>query len=266
MEKRQLILVPTAGLCNRMNAILCAIALQKDLSWDINVFWEKDEDCCADFYDLFMPIPNVNVHKLTSWFYKPGVKKNLFLPYLLRRFHFDLCLNGNKSTFKDIKSTLLSAQSIYIHSFNRFSTQDITYSIHKYFTPAPSIQEMIADVTKTYSSNTIGVHIRRTDNIKAIENNPLEKYHDLISKELAKNPGTCFYIATDDESIKEELRATFGNCIITRKNVINRNTLEGMREAVVDLYCLAKTNIIIGSSHSTFSLMASWLYNTQLVI
>lgn len=266
MSNRNLILVPTAGLCNRINAILCALALQKELQWKINVYWQKSKDCCADFSELFMPIPNVSVQPLTKWTYLPGSKRNLFLPYLFRLFSFDLCLDGNKSTYIDIKDKLLTAQEIYIHSFNRFSIQDITHSVHEFFVPQPQIQEKINSITACYTSNTIGVHIRRTDNVLAIKENPIEKYHHMISQELNTNPETRFYIATDDETTKEELTQIFGDRIITRKNVLNRNTSEGMQEAVIDLFCLAKTNKIIGSSHSTFSLMASWLYNTPLIV
>ena len=56
-------LVPHSGLCNRMNAILSAIALVKHYGdkYPINIYWEKSKECYADFDELFLPITCENV-------------------------------------------------------------------------------------------------------------------------------------------------------------------------------------------------------------
>lgn len=266
MNTRKLTLVPTAGLCNRMNAILCAIALKKTLEWDICVYWGNTKDCRADFQDLFTPIDGISIHKLTKPWLIPGTKKNFFVPFLLRRLYYDLCLNGNKSTFKDITPLLKKKKNIYIHSYNRFSIQDITSSISKIFIPAKDIQEIINKTTASYSKNTIGIHIRRTDNQAAINDSPLEKFQTIIEKELHENPNVRFYLASDEQEVKNSFYRKYGDAIITRNIPLNRDSIEGMKEAVVDLYCLAKCSKIIGSSNSTYSMMASWIYNIPLIV
>ena len=45
----------------------------------------------------------------------------------------------------------------------------------------------------------------------------------------------------------------------------SRNTYEGMRFAVVDLYCLSKTSYIIGSYFSSYSHIASVLGGISVV-
>lgn len=266
MNTRKLILAPTAGLCNRMNAILCAIALKKTLDWDIQVYWENTKDCKVDFQDLFLPIEGISVNRLLNFWMKPGTKKNLYIPYIIRKLYFDLCLDGNKSTFKDITPMLLKKKHIYIHSYNRFSTQDITESVGKIFKPTPELQKSIDETTSQYTNRTIGIHIRRTDNAAAIDNNPLEKFQSIMEQEIAKYPSVKFYLASDDQEVKQRFCKLYKDKVITRDIPLCRDSKEGMKEAVIDLYCLAKCSKIIGSSHSTYSMMASWLYDAPLIV
>ena len=74
----QITLVPTAGLCNRMNAILSAIALNQHYHYPINIYWEKTSDCCAEYTDLFQPIEieDITISSLHKFYLKPGGKNN----------------------------------------------------------------------------------------------------------------------------------------------------------------------------------------------
>lgn len=58
----------------------------------------------------------------------------------------------------------------------------------------------------------------------------------------------------------------YGSRIITSNNEISQNTTEEMRSAVKDLYCLSKTNKIIGSAYSSFSEIAAELDSIKLKI
>ena len=261
-----LTLVPTAGLCNRINAILCAIAISKVTDLNTQIYWEKSSECYADFSDLFQPIQGFPVHKLTSFVLKPGNAKNLFLPSILRKLMLKKCHNGEKTTFVDILPMLREQENIYINSSNRFSVQDITKSVGEIFRPIDILEEKINNIVSEFSDETIGIHIRRTDNVQSISESPIERFEQFIEEEIAKNPNCKFYLATDDIEIKQLFKQKYPNNIIAKENELKRNSVKGMQDAVIDLYCLAKTTMILGSSHSTYSLMASWLYNTPLTI
>lgn len=113
----------------------------------------------------------------------------------------------------------------------------------------------------------IGLHIRRTDNVAAIANSPITHFYKVIEKELADNPSTRFYVASDDRSVKEDLKRRYGNeTIISPEFCLKRYSLQGMKDAVVDLYCLGRTSKIYGSAASTYSIFASKLYNIELII
>lgn len=78
-----------------------------------------------------------------------------------------------------------------------------------------------------------------------------------MDEEIKKNANTKFYVASDDDEVKESLKTKYPNRIITLKDDTDRNSLEGMKFAVLDLFCLSKTNKIIGSVGSSYSQIAA---------
>ena len=59
------------------------------------------------------------------------------------------------------------------------------------------------------------------------------------------------------DEVKESLKSKYPNRIITLMDDTDRNSLEGMKFAVLDLFCLSKTNKIIGSVGSSYSQIAA---------
>ena len=59
------------------------------------------------------------------------------------------------------------------------------------------------------------------------------------------------------DEVKESLKSKYPNRIITLMDDTDRNSLEGMKFAVVDLFCLSKTRKIIGSVASSYSQIAA---------
>lgn len=265
-------LVPTAGLCNRMNAILCAIASYEQYKIPTEIYWEKTNDCYAEFSDLFEPLnhPAIKVLPLKKFYLKPGGKKLLYIPNILRKFYFDISYNANKICITESKLDDLckNRNRIYFTSYNRYCIiPTIKEPIGTYFKPAKDIEGRIDSITQRYyTPNTIGVHIRRTDNLAAIRNSPIEKYISLMDNELRINLNTNFYLATDCERTRERMVKQYGERIIPTHYTLNRNSVQGMKDAVTDLYCLGKTKKIIGSSNSTYSQISSDLYEVELVI
>lgn len=265
-------LVPTAGLCNRMNAILCAIASYEQYKIPTEIYWEKTNDCYADFSDLFEPLnhPNIQVKPLKKFYLKPGGKSLLYMPNILRFFYFDVSYNANKLSIMESKldSLCRNKERIYITSFNRYCIiPPIKDLVSTYFKPAKDIEEHFNEVTENYyTPNTIGVHIRRTDNLAAIRNNPIEKYISLMDNELRVESDTNFYLATDCDEVRTKMIERYGERIIPTRYTLNRSSVQGMKDAVTELYCLGKTKKIIGSSNSTYSQISSDLYKIELVV
>ena len=74
----------------------------------------------------------------------------------------------------------------------------------------------------------------------AIEKSGLEGFVSAIEKELAVNPETMFYLATDDPTVEQEFVDKFnGHIVVQEGKKLDRNTESAIEDAYVDLLCLA---------------------------
>ena len=146
----------------------------------------------------------------------------------------------------------------------KFFQTEIPY---KELKPLPHLAEKISKHREEfYNSNTIGIHIRRTDHVWAIRHSPTEKFIEVMSEELDINPATKYFLATDSAEEEKILLEHFGNRVITyKKTSLDRESIEGIQDALVDMYLLASTNKIIGSFASSFSEVAAEIGNIPLV-
>lgn len=260
-------LIPTGGLCNRLRAIATGVAVADKYNAEIIVCWNNSRGAKANFSDLFQPINKVNVRLNENK--KPIFKVTSERSYYLRSLFFKLLFD----------------KVIYNYSFNRTS-QDITleennklpqnllliscyplcakYSLKDLFVPTQEIEEAICSITKRFNHNTIGVHIRRTDNVVSINDSPLEVFIEKMNEEIEKNPNVLFYLASDDYGVKELMSKTFSGRVISINEILNRNSTSGMKFAVIELFCLSRTNKIIGSYNSSYSEMAALLGDVPL--
>jgi hypothetical protein len=125
------------------------------------------------------------------------------------------------------------------------------------FEPINNLNIQIEATALKYS-NTVGVHIRRTDHLISIKKSQTSKFITIMEDILNKNIQTTFFLATDDDDVKQELIKKFNKKIITNNiESYNRNESNSIQNALIDLYCLSKTKKIYGSYHSTFSQMSA---------
>jgi hypothetical protein len=88
-----------------------------------------------------------------------------------------------------------------------------------------------------------------------------------MENEIKLEPKSNFYLATDDNEVKIKLKKHFGAKILTYDNSeLTRSNEKGMKDAVVDLWCLSHTSKIIGSYTSSFSAMAAEIGKINLII
>lgn len=262
-------LVPFAGLCNRLNAIASGLAYkEKHPDTDLVILWHKRWHCNCRFKDLFKQLPPEYppVNELLFNFKDlPGTRFNLNIPQRLRSLWYDYSfLPGYPA---DEFDELTSGKSkVYVHKDNRFCKESISHSLASIFRPADELQQRIDEVTADWNGKVVGLHIRRTDNREAIEKSPMNHFYEVIEKEIERDGETRFYVATDDEEVKKDLRNRYGDRIITIPLCLKRSSVQGMKDAVVDLYCLGSTRKIYGSAQSTYSSFAANLFNREISI
>ena len=256
-------LVPTGGLGNRMRAIASAVAIAQHYQASLEILWNERKGLNANFEQLFLPIDSPSIHVVTnkSWLYNIEFRKEYLLRLPLLKlvstkilYNYNLYDEKDKNVYQVIgknppRNLLLVSGSTMCKGYNMKDT----------FVPCDKIRRDIDKVFALFSENTIGVHIRRTDNKESIRLSPLEDFYTRMEIEIAKDSNVKFYIATDDDAVKHEMIRRFPQRIITQFEKSERDSLEGMEFAVNDLYCLSKTKKIIGSLYSSYSHIASEL-------
>jgi hypothetical protein len=151
---------------------------------------------------------------------------------------------------------------VYIRTSHRF-LHPRDYSS---FVPLPHIQAQIDEASRSFTPSTVGIHVRRGDHSLSIAESPVELFEKRMKELVATQPATTFFLATDDAEVKVRLAQTFGDRILTRNVGCRRDRLDGIVNAVVDLYALARTPRILGSYQSSFGATAHYMSNNEFEI
>jgi len=273
---KSLTFVPEGGLANRMRAIASAYNLTKRTDIHLDIIWFKEWGMECRFCDIFEPIveENINLRDSTflDWIFNRNPRhRNLYLskPFIKMRYDkiiWDSEMYALKDSKFDFEKWILSSHAkSYMSSCIAFgSFSDDIY--RKLFKPKEFILDRIKHNVSMFSNHTIGMHIRRTDNIDSIKNSPIELFIDKAKSEVENNTETKIFLATDDEDVKHVFKSTFPGRVICSEKVASRDNTDGIIDGTVDMYTLAKTDMIYGSYGSSFSVMASKIYGTPLSI
>ncbi len=263
----QLTLIPTSGLANRLRIIAVAIKLARESNKKLCVYWQSDQYLNADYEDLFELPENIRITKpplkFAVWFRIKSLSPRLqqLSDQYLRLFHFDfLFLDSmsklvwhNKINLQDEVDKSTNVLMVSCQEFNYFKSED-----YQLFVPKAALQKKIDACSAKFNDNTIGIHIRSTDNKDSIKNSPFQLFAAKIEEEIILNPGATFFLSTDNKSYQDILMKKYGsNIILFNDKEFSRNKTQGIKDAVVDLFCLSKTSKIYGSYFSSFSAVAA---------
>lgn len=266
-----LYLEPCAGLGNRMLALLSGYALAKKNDYHLTVIWKREAPCNCPSEKLFTLPEDVNVISI--------YEHNRF-KYPVRNF----CGRCKKKTVINKCRKFIEcgeADQLYkksgIDSVNQLLEGDIylkscgifydwgDWRINEVIRPVGKIQILLDNLRGDIRGNhVVGVHIRRTDHVQAIQNSPMELFIKKMDELLDRCDG--FYLATDDASVKAEMRQQYGSKIVTYDCNLKRDSKQGIIDAFIDLYMLGSCEKIIGSYGSSFSWVASMLNSIPLQI
>lgn len=264
-NKIHITFIPVGGLANRMKAINSAITLADKVEATLEIIWFRGWELNCPFHKLFVPIEDgqVRLKEATTLDYiihdRPR-NKNLFIPKLFQKILFDKIMYETETFQQALNKfnfvTWCGNKTNYIAAFCDFCL-DTNRRMFEMFEPAEELKERIRQNVNLFNAHTVGVHIRRTDHAMAIEKSPTELFIKRMKEEIEQHQDTLFYLATDSEHEKNTLKEIFGNRIITSPYPADRNSIQGMQDAVVELYTLASTSHIIGSVGSTYATTAA---------
>lgn len=265
MKEKSITFVPLGGLCNRMRAIASGVNVAKKIGYPISVYWNVNKDCYAAFSDLFQPVlvEGVTVKPYTRFDFYLALdrKRNFYIPGVVRNFIFDKQIVDGKCLDETEIEELQGR--IYIISGGFV---DECYSLTDLFVPTLEIKERIDGLSSRFSENVFGIHIRRTDNTWSIQNNQIDDYLQFMDVKIETCSDVKFYLATDSMDVKRLMIDRYGDRIVFHQAILERTSVQGMKDAVVDLWCLSLTKEIIGSYYSSYSDIAAELGRINLRI
>lgn len=151
--------------------------------------------------------------------------------------------------------------------------------------PMPRILRQIDDFhARNWSDPMIGVHVRLTDKALRIarsgEAPPTDQsVIDAMRTELAARPNARFFLATDNATSRCRIQEEFGERVRAFPTVFRDPALSephghgslhvrhtSVEAAVIDLWLLSRTDHILGTRRSSFSVHASVLGNAPLTL
>ena len=274
MNTGKLLFVPSGGLANRMRAMASAWQLAVHTGVKVETVWFCDWALNAPFHSIFEPIENAEMvaREAKAWeqltLDRPR-KRNFRIPLLYQQLRFAQRIDEWQVTPLKNKgfdfNKWAAGKNSYMSCYQDFG--HVPNSVYKHlFHPVGHIHEEMQGYHEQFSAHTIGMHIRRTDNMESIERSPLSLFIDAGQREIDLHDDTRIFLATDDEGIKTALKAEFGNRIITSSKPAARNSIAGIRGGVAELWMLASTSTIYGSAGSSYSVMASKIGENKLEV
>ncbi len=271
-NKSRLFFVPSGGLGNRLRAIVSAVQLSEATGTALQMVWFKDWGMGAKWCEIFKPLERYALRDaslLDCLVYDRPRKRNFFVPRLFQNLLFEQRIDEPNVTPLKRQGFDFCAwaegRNSYMSCYQEFGEVDNSlYST--LFRPTDGIERSIARNMEKLGEAPVGIHVRRTDNRAAIERSPLSLFFEAMDAIVNGNPAQRFYLATDDESTKEEMAKRYGNALLMSPSKAERGTAEGIREAVVEMYTLARCSRIYGTADSSFSVIASRIGGTPLTI
>ena len=245
MSSVPLYVVPCAGLGNRMRVIASAMCAAADANTPLQILWRIDNNIfnalfedCFDMSSLpsWMKVEEGFVERDTTWREAREVLSESAWEFY--------CAQMEERRPLRIKSHQI---------FYKGTTWDAWLSMLRLLKPHPSIAA-IAD-SLLWPKRLVGVHIRRTDHVKAIQESPSSGFWAAMEAEPAT---TIFYVASDSEEERQAAAGRYPGRVITGAKYLGRSEPHECLEAMLDLYCLSRCSKIIGSYESSFSEVAAW--------
>ncbi|MDG2449918.1 MAG: hypothetical protein P8M34_09775 [Saprospiraceae bacterium] len=252
MKKEYFISSPKtkAGLCNRIKSLVSCMQIADRTGKTLIINWLKSDGFNCEFSDLFS---NRLLHTNSSKLRIHKIKEahdNYFITETWRLLPPNIKLeniqNGNHEMidfqYQETNNTVIETYIPY------FQSLQITEFIDR----------QVNEFAKTFDENTISIAIRTW--IDAPNRQHLFDTEKVL-KIFEENQLSTFFISSDSEKLINLLSNKYGSKILSypkRTYTGDRNSTEGIQDALIDLLLLSKNKKLMASANSTFSEVAWW--------
>jgi len=263
---KKLIIYTSGGLSNRVFPIASAIEFAKKTERELFVFWPIDRSCGAEFNHLYKDKLNfIGVDFLNSLedqktsyvskFQDTVINDGNFYgrPFLISKLNKGLIKIGEISDDNESEN-IVYASNTFMENLSKEQNERSLKSL----TIVEDCQQLIESLTNELGINrdVIGVHARGTDFLPDIN-----FYIKRIELSI-EHPNQKILICSDDSDLESSLINLFPN-VIYRKNKsfvkkyrgwdVDRNEVSIMKDSIIDLFLLSKTNFKVYNQRSMFS-------------
>lgn len=270
-REERVIIVARGGLANRMRAIASAYVHAQNTSRRLVVVWSKNKDLNASFGEIFnmkdLPFDVIEPRKVKyTLLYEEPRKKNLYLSKIVRKFigmnpYKDINLDSEQKINGRISGT---AGDVIINSGLQFAEIDKGL-LNTLFQFSEEVKKRKQELLKGIRPD-FAVQIRRTDNKESIRHSPMSAFEKIIADELRKNRDSKFFLATDDNGVKDSLASRYPNNIIYNCKETRRDTPAGMRDGCAEFLIMSECDKIYGSYWSSFSEISALYGGKELTL
>ncbi len=283
--------LPTSGLANQLRGLTSAMLMAEDLGRELHLSWNEHQDMPdTSLSDLFSEpiltpttLSGSSFSRLEQWRFCHRNREVLNLRDQLKRAVFPH--HQFNSIGCDMVATGINPASrrILISSYYSYSLRRIPDPVfyrrrnraYQSFVLVPELDQAIKKFeANAFGDHTLGIHLRTGVSIRNAkmgihagshfwpEGIPFQTFFTLIDEEIDAHPGTKILLATDNLSVCDPLLSRYEDRIImypkpTDNGMIGRSSLADHKNALVDLFLLARTQKLIGTYNSTFSYEAA---------
>lgn len=274
MDKEVLVVV-SGGLANRMRAIMSGISLSRDCGCGCRIVWMPLFELNASYGTLFdpgcMPVRLWQPGRLDyALRFEVPRKRNLYLSGIYQRIRYSARLVHATSDVHYPATEVLRGMvrngrgGIYVFSgidFYPFSCEEY----REVFKLSPTVEKRVGELMAG-GRPRVAVHVRRTDNALSVSHSPLELFEDAVRREIEADPSAVVYVASDDQSAKMHMAREFPDNVVFNPRPARRDTAEGIVDALAEMALMGTAERIYGSYWSTYSEAASILGGAELVV
>ena len=258
--------LPQGGLCNRLRVVASGWLLAQAAGQPMRVLWQRAPDFNARFDALFetscLPFA---VREGSAMHPAAKALDRARGPWARLRGALLLGEAETEPGVFDLQTVLpqLRGRDVFVHTNSRLAFAPGMFDV---FRPAGAAAERAAPLHERLS-NSVGVHVRRTDNARAAAVSTLARFVELMQAERAAAPDTAFFVATDEPRVLVELRQAVGDGVWEYpKRAYARKDPTAIVDALVDLTSLAQCRKLIGSHWSSFTDIAAEWHGIPLTI
>ena len=250
------------GLSNRLRVLLSGLALAEATGRRFQMLWPITPACAAPFADLFAngwPVQTVDASAVAGLLYISGWFGHL--PDLLTVEALAVTVGHPDWLIRP--EHYPGHDRLMVHCRTLFAELE----------PIASIQEAVEQFRRNqFRPTMVGVHLRRGDLLRQrpdVASNTVQAF-TAVDHFLDAFPDAGIFLCTDDgaiiphtgremrrEGVLETFRVRYGARVVwTDPRSLDRRTPQAIQDALVDLWLLRATDLLVGTQGSSFSEMA----------